>query len=86
MIELAHDDLSRNPRGVIPYTTSTGIQIGCRYEPPREYPQSEDMERLQSAMIDTGGKLRVLDAVLWVASVALIVAVANAPAIWRWFA
>lgn len=86
MIELAHDDLSRNPRGVTPYTTSTGIQIGCRYEPPREYPQSEDMERLQSAIIGTSEKLRVRDIALWLASVLLAVAVINAPKIWRWFA
>lgn len=36
---------------VIPYTTKTGLQIGCMYQPPKHYPMSRDMERLQSSLL-----------------------------------
>lgn len=86
MIERAEDDLHATPSRVTPYTTSTGIRIGCRYEPPRNYPMSEDMERLQSAMICRYRTRELLDIALWIASIVLIVAMINAPRIWGWFA
>lgn len=36
---------------VVPYTTKTGLQIGCMYQPPKHYPMSRDMERLQSSLL-----------------------------------
>ena len=37
---------------VVPYTTSTGLQIGCHYEEKVLYPMSRDMELLQSALLN----------------------------------
>jgi len=86
MIERANDDLCATPSRVTPYTTSTGIRIGCRYEPPRDYPMSADMERLQTSLIEPRRESELLSCILWVASLALAVAVINAPKIWSWFA
>jgi hypothetical protein len=36
---------------VIPYTTKSGVQIGCMYQPKRHYPMSRDMERLQDSFL-----------------------------------
>jgi len=39
---------------VIPYTTRTGLQIGCRYDRPAPvYPISHDMQRLQNSLLGT---------------------------------
>lgn len=58
------------------YTTKTGIKIGLAYEPPRKMPLSADMERLQSALLETKGNIlpnmtaeRALDLLCWVLSV-----------------
>jgi hypothetical protein len=36
---------------VIPYTTKTGVQIGCMYQRKLDYPVSRDMERLQDSFL-----------------------------------
>ncbi len=36
---------------VTPYTTKTGLQIGCMYQPKKYYPMSRDMERLQASLL-----------------------------------
>ena len=41
----------------VPYTTKTGLKIGSRYEPPKAYNYSRDMETLQSALL--GNRRRV---------------------------
>lgn len=38
---------------ITPYDTGK-VQIGCRYEPPRNYWVSYDMERIQTAFIGRG--------------------------------
>lgn len=43
-----------------PYKTKSGLQIGLMYEPPRVYESSDDMERLQSALIGRGQPLSSL--------------------------
>lgn len=35
----------------IPYTTKTGVQIGCMYQPKTNYAVSRDMERLQASLL-----------------------------------
>ena len=51
---------------VIPYTTRTGLQIGCRYDRPAPvYPISRDMQRLQNSLLD-GGTPRVAPLRDWV--------------------
>lgn len=39
-------------RKVIPYTTKTGIQIGCMYQPKPNVSMSRDMERLQASLLN----------------------------------
>ena len=54
----------------VPYTTKSGLQIGCRYEPPAPiYPMSMDAERLQRALIDPAPRLTLADGILWTLSV-----------------
>jgi len=38
---------------VVPYTTPSGLQIGCRYEPKAVYTVSQDMELLQSSLLSS---------------------------------
>lgn len=38
-----------------PYTTRTGVQIGLMYQPPRRMETSQDMERLQRALLGRSG-------------------------------
>ena len=40
---------------VVPYTTSTGLQIGCMYQPKQKLTISRDMELLQTALLAQGG-------------------------------
>jgi len=46
---------------VIPYTTATGLQIGCRYEPKMSTAISQDMELLQLSFLHTDGKSSLID-------------------------
>ena len=58
-----------------PYTTKTGIRIGCNYQPPQNWVPSGDMERLQSSLLGSEYRTtaeRFWDAVLWTVSVAMI--------------
>ena len=35
----------------VPYTTKSGLRIGCSYTPPTRYYVSQDAELLQSALL-----------------------------------
>lgn len=39
-------------RKIVPYTTKTGIQIGCMYQPKPDVTMSQDMERLQASLLN----------------------------------
>jgi hypothetical protein len=39
-------------RRVVPYTTKTGIQIGCMYQPKPNISMSRDMERIQASLLE----------------------------------
>ena len=41
-------EVSQRP---VPYTTSTGLKIGCMYQPKQVWVPSADMERLQTALL-----------------------------------
>ena len=70
---------------VVPYTTKSGLQIGCRYNRPAPvYPMSSDAERLQRGLLNPStprlaplwraGTWRwVGNAVLWLAASAMLV-------------
>jgi len=60
---------------VTPYTTKTGIQIGCMYQPKQTWEPSADMERLQLSLLNPSYRptaTLVIDTILWLASVVLI--------------
>ncbi len=60
---------------ITPYTTKTGIQIGCMYQPKQTWEPSADMERLQLSLLDPTYRPvaeRFWDAVLWVANAAIL--------------
>ena len=46
---------------ITPYTTASGLQIGCRYEPKLLSVISQDMELLQLSLLHTDGKSSLLD-------------------------
>lgn len=51
---------------ITPYTTRSGLQIGCRYEPPRlvEVP-SRDAVRIQSALLEHRAPTPLWVRLLW---------------------
>lgn len=62
------------------YTTKTGVKIGLAYEPPRKMTFSADMERLQSALLETKRSIlphmtaeRALDLLCWVLAVVMLI-------------
>lgn len=67
----------------IPYTTRTGLQIGCRYDRPAPvYPISKDMQHLQNSLLDYGTPRvaplrhragRLLDVALYLCTVLIVV-------------
>jgi hypothetical protein len=60
---------------VTPYTTKTGIQIGCNYQPKQTWEPSADMETLQTSLIDPSyrsSSISFWDVVLWTVSVIAI--------------
>ena len=79
----------------IPYDTGK-VKIGLHYMPPVRYDPDPDMERLQRSLIRSPKRQvqayrRYLlascnEALLWVASLCLFMALIKAPAIWSFFA
>lgn len=63
-----------------PFTTRSGVQIGLLYEAPRVYEASNDMERLQTALINPGHPLKRL-AREWSAYIAYVAIVIVALAV-----
>lgn len=58
-----------------PYTTKSGIQIGCMYEPPRKWEASADMENLQIALISPSYRPsleNIRETALWVFNAVLV--------------
>ena len=46
-------EVSQRP---VPYTTSTGLQIGCMYQPKPKVLVGRDMELLQTALLIRGSR------------------------------
>jgi hypothetical protein len=58
-----------------PYTTKTGIQIGCMYHPQQRCEPSVDMENLQTVLLNPEHRPTIgllLDAFLWTMSACLL--------------
>jgi len=50
---------------IVPYTTSTGLQIGCLYEAPKHIEYSPDAYMLQSALLMRSGSTSRAVSTLW---------------------
>ena len=78
-----------------PYDTGK-VKIGLTYEPPPRYDPDPDMERLQRSLIRSPERqvkayrrhriAALNEALLWIASLCLFMALIKAPAIWSLFA
>jgi hypothetical protein len=60
---------------VTPYTTKSGVRIGCNYTPPPQYYASYDAELLQAALLGTEAKYSQRRVLGWVAYILCLVAI-----------
>jgi len=58
----------------LPYTTKSGLQIGCKYTPPPRYISSHDAELLQAALLGIEPQFSQRRVLGWVAYALCIVA------------
>ena len=58
----------------LPYTTKSGLQIGCMYTPPQRNYMSQDAERIQMALLGIEPEYSERRVLGWVAYVVGLVA------------
>jgi hypothetical protein len=58
----------------VPYTTKSGLRIGCSYTPPKRYYVSQDAELLQSALLGIEPKYSQRRVLGWTAYIVCLVA------------
>ena len=64
---------------IVPYTTRTGLRIGCMYQPPRQsYMMSREAYRLQEALLLDSLPRRRSKALPVILSIAALAAIAAA--------
>jgi len=59
----------------VPYTTKSGLQIGCNYTPPARYYTSTDAELLQSALLGAEAKFSQRKVLGWTVYILSLVAI-----------
>lgn len=59
--------------GTVPYTTKSGLRIGCNYTPPTRYNISHDAELLQSALLGIEPKYSQRRVLGWTAYILCLV-------------
>ena len=59
----------------LPYTTKSGLQIGCNYTPPARYYTSTDAELLQSALLGAEAKFSQRKVLGWTVYILSLVAI-----------
>jgi hypothetical protein len=67
----------------LPYTTKTGLQIGCNYTPPQRNYMSADAELLQSALLGIEPEFSQRRIAGWVAYALFLVALYTALVVWE---
>jgi len=67
----------------LPYTTKSGLQIGCRYTPPKRNDMSHDAELLQMALLNIEPEFSQRRIATWVAYVLFLVALYTALVVWE---
>ena len=58
----------------VPYTTKSGLRIGCNYTPPTRYNTSHDAELLQCALLGIEPKYSQRRVLGWTAYILCLVA------------
>lgn len=67
--------MNDNPNRVVPYKTSTGLEIGKYYQRPLRVEMSKDMELIQSCLLNPHYRVR-LPVPAWVKCVVVLTVVA----------
>ena len=67
----------------LPYTTKSGLQIGCNYTPPQRNYMSADAELLQMALLDIEPEFSQRRIAGWVAYAVFLVALYTALVVWE---
>ena len=67
----------------LPYTTKSGLQIGCNYTPPQRNYMSADAELLQSALLGIEPEFSQRRIAGWVAYALFLIALYTALVVWE---
>jgi len=67
----------------LPYTTKSGLQIGCRYTPSQRNDMSHDAELLQMALLNIEPEFSQRRIATWVAYALFLVALYTALVVWE---
>jgi hypothetical protein len=67
----------------LPYTTKSGLQIGCMYSPPQQNHMSDDAELLQMALLNIEPEFSQRRIAGWVAYVLFLIALYTALVVWE---
>ena len=67
----------------LPYTTKSGLQIGCMYSPPQQNYMSADAELLQMALLNIEPEFSQRRIAGWVAYALFLVALYTALVVWE---
>jgi hypothetical protein len=67
----------------LPYTTKSGLQIGCNYNPPQRNYMSADAELLQMALLDIEPEFSQRRIAGWVAYFVFLVALYAVLILWK---
>jgi len=67
----------------LPYTTKSGLRIGCMYSPPTENHMSHDDEIIQMALLNIEPEFSQRRIAGWVAYVLFLIALYTALVVWE---
>ena len=67
----------------LPYTTKSGLQIGCNYTPPQRNYMSHDAELLQMALLNIEPEFSQRRIATWVAYALFLIALYTVLIVWE---
>ena len=67
----------------LPYTTKSGLQIGCNYTPPQRNDMSHDAELLQMALLNIEPEFSQRRIATWVAYALFLIALYTVLIVWE---
>ena len=86
MLECLHVDTTVKENQLdkqLPYTTKSGLQIGCYYSPPQQNHMSADAELLQMALLNIEPEFSQRRIAGWVAYALFLIALYTALVVWE---